>query len=82
MSLPYIINAALVLAACLAFYKSLLRRETFYRVNRFLLIVCLGVSFALPLLSVPEQFSFRRKEIETVTIGEQPAAKKTIEAKR
>ena len=35
MSLPYIINAALVLAACLAFYKLLLRRETFYRVNRY-----------------------------------------------
>ena len=34
MILPYIINVALILGACLAFYKILLRRETFYKVNR------------------------------------------------
>ncbi len=55
--LPYIINVALILGTCLAFYKLLLRRETFYKVNRFLLIVCLVISFALPLLKVPQQFS-------------------------
>jgi hypothetical protein len=38
----------------------LLRRETFYKVNRFFLIACLAISFALPLLQVPEQFSFRK----------------------
>ena len=32
--MPYIINVALILAACLVFYKILLRRETFYKVNR------------------------------------------------
>ena len=60
MSVPYIINAALVLAACLAFYKVLLRRETFYKANRWLLMVCLAVAFALPLLQVPQELSFRR----------------------
>jgi hypothetical protein len=60
MNLPYIINVALILFACLAFYKILLRRETFYKVNRYMLIVCLVVSFLLPLLSVPAQFSLRR----------------------
>src|SRR5690242_9869737 len=57
MTLPFILNVALVVATCLAFYKILLRRETFYSINRYLLIVCLGVSFALPLLRVPQQFS-------------------------
>ncbi|HEV8270957.1 MAG TPA: M56 family metallopeptidase [Chitinophagaceae bacterium] len=60
MNLPYIINVAVILLACLAFYKLLLRRETFYTVNRYMLIVCLVISFALPLMQVPQQFSFRK----------------------
>ena len=63
MTLPYIINAALVLGACLAFYKILLHRETFYRVNRYLLIACLAVSFSLPLLQVPQQYSLRKTTV-------------------
>jgi hypothetical protein len=59
MTLPYIVNVALILSACLAFYKILLRRETFYKINRFLLIGCLAISFTLPLLQVPQQFSLR-----------------------
>ncbi len=61
MTLPYIVNVALILGACLAFYKILLRRETFYKVNRWLLIVCLGIAFALPMLQVPQQFSLRNQ---------------------
>src|SRR5678815_5593194 len=60
MNLPYIINVAVILLACLAFYKLLLRRETFYKVNRFFLIACLAISFALPLIHVPQQFSLRK----------------------
>ena len=60
MNLPYIINVALVLIACLAFYKLLLQRETFYKVNRYLLVLCLAISFSLPLLQVPAEFSSRK----------------------
>ena len=60
MILPYIINTALILATCLVFYKLLLRRETFYKVNRYMLITCLAISFALPLLQVPQKFSLRK----------------------
>ncbi|HET6994159.1 MAG TPA: M56 family metallopeptidase [Chitinophagaceae bacterium] len=77
MTLPYIINAALVLATCLAFYKVLLRRETFYRVNRYMLVICLVISFTLPLLQVPAQFSFRKKAAEGITTVQQPATNKT-----
>jgi BlaR1 peptidase M56 len=73
MILPYIINAALVLGACLAFYKILLRRETFYKVNRYMLIVCLLIAFALPLLPVPQQFSLRKAEKETTTVVQPPS---------
>ena len=72
MMMPYIINAALILGACLAFYKILLRRETFYKVNRYLLLACLVIAFALPLLPVPQQFSLRMKETATATAVQQP----------
>ncbi len=58
--IPYIINVGLVLATCLAFYKILLRKETFYKINRYVLIICLLVSFALPLWKVPQKLSFRK----------------------
>jgi BlaR1 peptidase M56 len=70
MNLPYIINVAVILLACLAFYKLLLRRETFYKVNRYMLIVCLVISFALPLLQVPQQFSLRKPE--TTSVAQKP----------
>src|SRR6187402_1915386 len=70
MNLPYIINVAVILLACLAFYKLLLRRETFYKVNRFFLIACLAISFALPLVHVPQQFSLRKP---TSAVIQQPS---------
>ena len=73
MTLPYIINVAVILLACLAFYKLLLRRETFYKVNRYMLITCLAISFALPLLQVPQQFSLRKP----VTVKSETANVKT-----
>ena len=64
MILPYIINVSLILLACLAFYKLLLRRETFYKANRFFLIACLAIAFALPLLQVPAEFSLRKGSVD------------------
>lgn len=60
--IPYILNVGLVLTGCLAFYKLLLRNETFYKVNRYLLMLCLMIAFSLPLIHVPQQFSFRKPE--------------------
>src|SRR5262245_33512281 len=64
MILPYIINVSLILIACLAFYKLLLRHETFYKVNRYMLMLCLAIAFALPLLQVPSEFSLRKSEVK------------------
>lgn len=71
--MPYIINAGLILTGCLAFYKLLLQRETFYRLNRYILVVCLFVAFSLPLLRVPQQWSFRKAET-TVIQNTQPGS--------
>src|SRR5215216_2849624 len=65
--MPYIINVALILAGCLVFYKILLQKETFYRLNRYVLITCLLVSFSLPLLPIPQQWSLRKTEATTNT---------------
>src|SRR6187401_555867 len=76
MILPYIINVALILLACLAFYKLLLRRETFYKVNRYMLIICLGIAFALPLLQVPAEISLRKTSVvsrETTNVKSETA---------
>jgi len=77
MILPYIINTALILATCLVFYKLLLRRETFYKVNRYMLITCLAVSFALPLLQVPQKFSLRKDRDTSVVNRESIVSRET-----
>lgn len=64
--IPYIINAGLILAGCLAFYKLLLQKETFYKLNRYVLVICIVTSFSLPLLPVPQQWSFRKAETVSV----------------
>jgi hypothetical protein len=59
----YILHVALLLTGCLLFYKTLLQRETFFRLNRVVLLACLLLSFALPLLPVPQQWSLRKAEV-------------------
>jgi len=59
---PYILHVAIILTGCLAFYKILLQRETFFRLNRMILLLCLALSFGLPLLPVPHQWSFRKAD--------------------
>ena len=66
--IPYIINVGLILAGCLLFYKIFLQRETFYRINRYVLVVCLVAAFAVPLLPVPQQWSFRKADTPSSTI--------------
>lgn len=57
--IPYILHVALLISVCLLFYKLLLQRETFYRLNRIILIFCLALSFVLPLIPIPQQWAFR-----------------------
>jgi hypothetical protein len=57
--MPYILHVALLVAGCLAFYKVFLQRETFFRLNRWVLVGCLLLAFVLPLARVPAQWSLR-----------------------
>jgi hypothetical protein len=57
--IAYLLNVALVISTILVFYKALLRNETFYKLNRVMLLCCLVFAFILPLIHVPQQWSFR-----------------------
>src|SRR5664279_4118559 len=58
--IPYILYASLILTACLVFYKLLLQKETFFHLNRIVLLTCMALAFTLPLLPIPQQISFRK----------------------
>ncbi|WP_348811332.1 M56 family metallopeptidase [Flavobacterium maritimum] len=62
--IPYILYTALILSACLLFYKLLLQKETFFHLNRFVLLGCMILAFILPLLPVPQQLSLRKDAVE------------------
>jgi len=64
--IPYVLHSGLVLAGCLVFYKILLQKETFFQLNRFVLLACLVLSFSLPLVPIPEQWSMRKVEAPVV----------------
>lgn len=55
--IPYLLYVAMLLAVCLLFYKLLLQRETFYRLNRYTLLCCLGFCFTVPFIHPPAKWS-------------------------
>ncbi len=81
--MPYSLHVALLLTACWLFYKLLLQNETYYHLNRVLLLACIVLSFTLPLVPVPQQFSMRSvaKTIETpAPVAENPIQTKAGQA--
>jgi beta-lactamase regulating signal transducer with metallopeptidase domain len=66
--IPYILHASLIIAVCLLFYKLLLQKITFFRMNRYLLQTFLLLAFALPLVQVPQEWSFRETEEPALSI--------------
>ena len=79
--IPYILYSALILTACLVFYKLLLQKETFFHLNRFVLLSCMALAFILPLIPVPQQLSFRKMAVEKpVIIAKTPVNTKTTVA--
>src|SRR3954451_19966839 len=69
--MPYILHVSILLAVCLLFYKLLLHKETFFQLNRYILLAGLLLSFILPLLSVPQEWSLRNT---TNTVERTPTA--------
>lgn len=68
--IPYILYSALILSACLVFYKILLQKETFFYLNRYVLLTCMILAFVLPLIPVPQQLSLRNSpDVKHYTIA-------------
>lgn len=55
----YLIHAGLLLAGCFIYYWLLLRSETHFQLNRWVLLGCLGGSLLLPLITVPAAWSLQ-----------------------
>lgn len=55
--IPYILHVSILLAGCYAFYWLLLRQETFFQLNRSVLLACLLIPLLLPLVSIPASWS-------------------------
>ncbi|TXF90550.1 hypothetical protein FUA23_05485 [Neolewinella aurantiaca] len=56
----YLIHAGLLLSGCFAYYWLLLRNETHFSLNRWVLLGCLVGSLVLPLVTVPAAWSLRK----------------------
>jgi hypothetical protein len=67
--ITYILHVTVITTVCFLFYKLMLQKETFYRLNRWTLMTCLAVSFGLPLLPVPQSWSWRSKLDELAVAG-------------
>ena len=55
--IPYIFHVGVIIAVCFLFYKLLLQKETFFRLNRWILLAFIIVSFSLPFIPVPSKLS-------------------------
>lgn len=59
--LPYLLHVATLLALCYLSYIFLLKKETFYQLNRSILLLGMVIIFVLPLLQIPANWSLREK---------------------
>ncbi|MEM0992906.1 MAG: hypothetical protein AAGI49_07700 [Bacteroidota bacterium] len=56
--IPYILHVAVLLGCSYLLYKLLLGKETFFGLNRYLLVAAIVLSFSLPYYEIPEKWSF------------------------
>jgi len=68
--MAYLLHASLLQAGFVCFYWLLLRRETFYKLNRWLLLSSIALSLLLPLISMPPSLSLRNPEVSTLSVLE------------
>jgi hypothetical protein len=79
--MTYMIQCAIYLGGCFAFYKLLLQKETFYRLNRYILVTCIALSFLLPLIHIPGKYSWQgdnQKSLLVTANNEPPLSNLTI----
>lgn len=55
--ITYILHSSILLCGFFIFYWLLLRNETFYKLNRWLLLAMIGIAMLLPLITIPQSWS-------------------------
>ena len=68
----YLLHASLLLAGYYLYYTFLLRRETFFQLNRWLLLGGMAACLLLPLVTVPTSLSLRGVPPQPVSITSVP----------
>ena len=74
----YLIHAGLLLGACFLYYWVLLRNETHFALNRWILLGCLAGSLALPLVTVPAGWSLREALVVEAPTTVAPAKEQAL----
>ncbi|MCK8523509.1 M56 family metallopeptidase [Aquimarina sp. D1M17] len=67
--MDYIIHSSGLIAFSYIIYRFFLSKETFYGLNRWVLLTLVILSFTLPLIAVPESLSFRNLVEEEAIIA-------------
>ena len=57
--IPYILHVSILMAGCYIFYWLFLRQETFFKLNRGVLIACLLIPMILPLITIPASLALQ-----------------------
>ena len=66
--IPYLLHASILLAGCFVFYWLFIRQETFFKLNRWVLVSGILLSISIPLIQIPESWSMKHSlisELET-----------------
>lgn len=63
----YILHVSLLLGLGFLLYQVLLKKETFYSLNRVILVSYLVLAFSLPLIHIPQEWSLRVLDKEEAT---------------
>ncbi len=80
--MSYALHSALLLAVCYLYYRYVLRIETFFQINRWLLLGGMVASFLLPLVTVPAGLSLRAtlRTVEPAPVAHAPTREMAIPA--
>ena len=64
--IPYILHISILVACSYIFYKLFLEGETFFQLNRWVLLACALLAFVLPFFEVPQEWSLRQANVTLI----------------
>ena len=69
MEIDYIIHSSALIGLSYIIYRFFLSKETFYGLNRWVLLSLIILSFTLPLISVPQSLSFKKAVDQEISVS-------------